>query len=182
LTFIRIGTCGGVQKDTPVDSFILNGYALGLDALSRMEISHTDEVSGQWYEELMRFTDARGVWLQPAYMSAADQDLVAKFAQVGKNRIAVTCAGFYGLQGRSIRLESNMSTLLKALFDFEYNDMRVGCLEMETAAIYLYARLLGHKAISLNAIIANRSLGTVSSDPYAAVDGLIREVVRILPS
>jgi uridine phosphorylase len=161
---------------------MLSRYALGLDALSRMEISHTDEVSQKWYDQLMQFTDARGVWLQPAYMTVADDSLVKKFSEIGVDRIAVTCAGFYGLQGRSIRLQSKITPLLQTLRDFEYHGLRVGCMEMESAAIYLFARLLGHKAVSLNAVIANRSLGIVSSDPYAAVDKLIGQVLRSLPS
>jgi uridine phosphorylase len=96
--------------------------------------------------------------------------------------VTVTCAGFYGLQGRSIRIKSNAEKLFQTLSDFEGSGLKAGNLEMETAGIYLLARMLGHRAISLNAIVANRVLGKFSSLPYATVDRLIQQTLRSLVS
>ncbi len=180
LTFIRIGTSGAIQKDIAVDSFVLGRYGLGLDAFARMGESHTDEVSKKWFEELLSFSRARSVTIEPAYMSVPDESLIAKFSDFGAHWVTVTCAGFYGLQGRSIRLKSNVERLFQTLSDFEESGIRAGNLEMETAGIYLLARMLGHRALSLNAIVANRVLGKFSSEPYVTVDRLIQQTLRNL--
>jgi uridine phosphorylase len=180
LTFIRVGTSGAIQHDLPVDSLVVSRYALGLDALSRMGMSFTDDVSQKWFEGLSKFTEAKQIALKPAYMSCPDETSLAMLSGVGTQWITGTCAGFYGLQGRSIRLKSNMELLFQALSVYEFSGLRVGNLEMETAGIYLLAKMLGHRAISVNAIIANRILGTFSKDPYRTVDRLIQETLRRL--
>jgi len=180
LTFIRIGTSGAIQPDIPIDSLLLSRYGLGLDALSRLSESYTDAASQEWFDALANFTNALGVSLSPAYMSCPNADCLEQLSGVGAHFITVTCAGFYGLQGRSIRLKSSLEPVFRALSAFEHKGLRVGNLEMETAGIYLLAKMLGHRAISVNAVIANRILGTFSSDPYGAVDKLIQETLRRL--
>ena len=180
LTFIRIGTSGAIQRDIPLDSCVLGRYSLGLDAFTRLEISHTDDLSQKWYDELLLFAEARGVSLKPAYMAFPDKGMFNILSEVGTHWITVTCAGFYGLQGRSIRLKSHTDKLFQTLSDFEAYGLKAGNLEMETSGIYLLARMLGHRAISVNAIIANRILGKISSDPYAVVDRLIQHTLKNL--
>ncbi|MNY37811.1 Phosphorylase superfamily protein [compost metagenome] len=87
--------------------------------------------------------------------------------------ITATAGGFYGPQGRVLRLEIQDPQLNGKMDNFNFNDNRITNLEMETAAIYGLSALLGHNALSLNAIIANRASGTFSEDPYKAVDELI---------
>jgi uridine phosphorylase len=182
LTFIRIGTSGAIQREIPIDSSVLGRYSLGLDALARLETSHTDAVSQAWYEALLKLAAERNVSVTPAYMALPDDRLIRQLSDAGEPWVTVTCAGFYGLQGRSVRLKSSAGTLFQMLSDFEYSGLRAGNLEMETAGIYLLARMLGHRAASLNAIIANRILGKFSADPYAAVDELIQKTLRSLVS
>ena len=177
LTFVRVGTSGTIQKDIPVDSLVVSRYALGLDAFARLDVSFTDQLSEAWYQALLNMAGERGVTVKPAYMSMPDEESLNKLRNVGDPWITVTCAGFYGLQGRSIRLQSSAGDLFNLLSEFEYHGLRVGNLEMETAGIYLLAQLLGHRAISVNAIIANRKLGKFSSDPHRTVDLLIRRTL-----
>jgi uridine phosphorylase len=87
--------------------------------------------------------------------------------------ITATAGGFYGPQGRVLRLNIQDEALNSKMDNFEFGDNQITNLEMETAAIYGLSALLGHNALSLNAIIANRASGTFSADPYKAVDELI---------
>lgn len=180
VSFIRIGTSGAIQKDIPLDSFVLGRYSLGLDALARMEVSHTDALSQKWFEGLIQYTALREVHLHPAYMTLPDETLVNALSGVASPWITVTCAGFYGLQGRSIRLKSNAERLFQTISEFEQSGLKAGNLEMETAGIYLLARMLGHRAASVNAIIANRIRGQFSKDPYGTVDRLIQQTLTSL--
>ena len=182
LTFIRIGTSGAIQEDLPVDSIALSRYGLGLDAMARLEISNADAASQSWYDALLQIAEEKQVHVLPAYMTIPDPMLVEDFKEIGSHWITVTCAGFYGLQGRSIRLKSTTSALFGMLSQFEHGGLRAGNLEMETAAIYLLSSMLGHRALSLNAVIANRLEGKFSKNPKAVVDTLIREALKILCS
>ena len=88
--------------------------------------------------------------------------------------ITATAPGFYGPQGRVLRLGLQDSQLNSKMDSFQFNEHRITNLEMETSAIYGLSKLLGHNAVSMNAIIANRANGTFSKDPYKIVDDLIK--------
>jgi uridine phosphorylase len=182
LTFLRLGTSGGLQREIPLDSVVVAPYALGLDAMARLGISHTDELSQHWFDALEAYLDSLNISLQPAYMSLPDTGYVSRFRDFAEPWITVTCAGFYGLQGRSIRLQSQTVPLLQAMREFDAAGLRIGNLEMETAGIYLLAKLMGHKAAAVNAVIANRYLGTFSADPKGAVDRMIQQTLLALTS
>ncbi|HIE45662.1 MAG TPA: phosphorylase, partial [Flavobacteriaceae bacterium] len=94
--------------------------------------------------------------------------------------ITGTAGGFYGPQGRILRLAIQDNDLNNKIDSFKFNDVRVTNLEMETSAIYGLAKLLGHKAVSMNCIIANRANGTFSKDPYKAVEELIEYTLNKL--
>ncbi len=94
--------------------------------------------------------------------------------------ITATAGGFYGPQGRVLRLELDRADMNEKIESFRFNDLRISNLEMETSAIYGLSRLLGHKAVSMNAIIANRANLTFSRDPYKAVDNLIEYTLNRL--
>ena len=89
------------------------------------------------------------------------------------NGLTATCGGFYGPQGRVLRLELQDDSLNHKMDSFDYNGLRVTNFEMETSAIYGLSKLLGHEACSMNAILANRALGTFSKTPLATIDKLI---------
>lgn len=173
LDIIRIGTSGSLQEDIPVDSFVLGKYGLGLDGLLhsydcknilKTEIEEAFIKHTHWSQNKARPYIVKG-------SSSLEKKLISEKVFTG---ITATAPGFYGPQGRVLRLKIQDETLNKNMHSFSYNGIRLSNLEMETSAIYGLSRLLGHRAISMNAIIANRINGTFSKDPYRPVDALIK--------
>jgi uridine phosphorylase len=173
LNIVRIGTSGSIQADIPVDSFVMSMYGLGMDNMLRSYL--IDEVSDYAMEEAfinhtkwdIRKGKPYSIKCSNKLASLMDADYIHK-------GITATAGGFYGPQGRVLRLNIQDADLNLKMDNFNFNNNRITNLEMETAAIYGLSALLGHNALSLNAIIANRADGTFSSDPYAAVDNLIK--------
>ena len=156
LDFIRIGTSGSIQADIPIDSFLMSSTAVGFEGL--LHFYATGQQGNLVLEkELNDFLDwkAHGI---SAYAFDADDSLMKKFAQ-NHIRLGVTCtnSGFYGPQGRSIRLEPKIKDFNKKLASFSYQNQRITNLEMETAGIYGLSKLHGHRAVSLNAILSKPS-------------------------
>ena len=172
LNIIRIGTSGSLQPDIPVDSFVMSKYGLGLDNMLRSYC----------------IDDITDVALEDAFIAHTDWDLrkgrpyiigCSEMLEksIESNRmhkgITATAGGFYGPQGRVLRLGIQDGSLNAKMDNFIFGETKITNLEMETGAIYGLSKLLGHNALSLNAIIANRANGTFSADPYKAVDELI---------
>lgn len=172
LNIIRIGTSGSLQKDIPVDSFVMSKYGLGLDNMLRSyKIDRiTEEALGEAYLLHTNWDIRKG---KPYVVRCSEKlEKLIESDRIFKG-ITATAGGFYGPQGRVLRLEIQDPELNNKMDNFNFNDNRITNLEMETAAIYGLSALLGHNALSLNAIIANRASGTFSEDPYKAVDELI---------
>ncbi len=172
LNIIRIGTSGSLQADIPVDSFVMSKYALGLDNMLRSYLIDgiTDKNLEDAFVDHTNWDLTKG---RPYAVACSDKlESIIDSQQMHKG-ITATAGGFYGPQGRILRLEIQDSDLNSKMDSFMYNQQPITNLEMETAAIYGLSALLGHQALSLNAIIANRSTGSFSSDPYFAVDQLI---------
>lgn len=172
LNIVRIGTSGSLQVNIPVDSFVMSQYAIGLDNMLRSYLINS--VSDIEIETaFIKQTNWQLQKGQP-YVVHSNENLKQKFdsAEIHKGFTA-TAGGFYGPQGRILRLDIQDNELNSKMDQFEYNGIKITNLEMETAAIYGLAALLGHKAISLNAIIANRANGTFSDNPYDVVEKLI---------
>jgi uridine phosphorylase len=172
LNIIRIGTSGSLQKDIPVDSFVMSKYGLGLDNMLRSyKIDKiTEEALGEAFLLHTNWDIRKG---KPYVVRCSEKlEKLIESDRIFKG-ITATAGGFYGPQGRVLRLEIQDPGLNNKMDNFNFNDNRITNLEMETAAIYGLSALLGHKALSLNAIIANRASGTFSEDPYKAVDELI---------
>jgi len=172
LNIIRIGTSGSLQEDIPVDSFVISKFGLGLDNMLRSYL--IDEVSNPEIEEaFMKHTNWDARKGKPYAIKCSEKlEQLIESDRIFKG-ITATAGGFYGPQGRVLRLEIQDAELNSKMDTFKFEDTRITNLEMETAAIYGLSSLLGHNALSLNAIIANRASGTFSSDPYKAVDELI---------
>lgn len=172
LNIIRIGTSGSLQKDIPVDSFVMSKFGLGLDNMLRSyKIDPiVDEALGEAFLHHTNWDIRKG---KPYVVRCSEK--LEKLIESDKifKGITATAGGFYGPQGRVLRLEIQDPELNGKMDNFNFNDNRITNLEMETAAIYGLSALLGHNALSLNAIIANRASGTFSEDPYKAVDELI---------
>lgn len=173
LNIVRVGTSGSLQADIPVDSLLMSIFAIGTDNMLRSY--DLQNLQNQSIEKaFVNHTNwdlSKGL----PYVVAADNDLIAKFkADTVFEGITVTAGGFYGAQGRVLRLKLNDELLNDKIDSFEFDGLKATNLEMETAAIYGLSKLLGHKALSLNAIVANRKNGTFSADPYKTIDELIQ--------
>lgn len=172
LNIIRIGTSGSLQAHIPVDSFVMSQYAIGLDNMLRSYC--IDSVSNPEIESA--FIEQTNWDLQKGkpYVIPSSETLVNQFySTIIHKGFTATAGGFYGPQGRILRLNIQDADLNKKMDQFQFNGIQITNLEMETAAIYGLSALLGHKAISLNAIIANRANGTFSKNPYQTIDKLI---------
>lgn len=172
LNIIRIGTSGSLQADIPVDSFVMAKFGLGLDNMLRSYL--IDEISNPAMEDAFIKHTNWDLKKGKPYIIACSSALEKKIEshQIHKG-ITATAGGFYGPQGRVLRLNIQDETLNNKMDTFNFEGTRITNLEMETGAIYGLSLLLGHQALSMNAIIANRASGTFSEDPYKAVDALI---------
>lgn len=169
LNFIRIGTSGALSPDVPIDSFLYSEAALGLDALMHYYPEHQTWEEHPLLPVRAYFTTAAG--------SMVDRLSVEPDFESG---FTLTTAGFYAPQGRSIRLKTNLD--LDALEAARIAGRKLSNIEMETAGIYALSKLLGHSAISLNAILANRSKGVFSSNPEKTVEELIERSLEVFCS
>ena len=172
LNIIRIGTSGSLQADIPVDSFVLNTFGLGVDNMLRSYL--IDDVTNKDLEDaFIKHTNWDAKKGRPYAIACSEKlEKIIESDQMFKG-ITATAGGFYGPQGRVLRLNIQDEELNSKMDNFEFKEHRITNLEMETAAIYGLGKLLGHETLSLNAIIANRATGTFSNDPYKAVDELI---------
>lgn len=172
LNIIRVGTSGSLQNDIPVDSFVMSTH--GLDVNGMLHFYQIDGISNPEIEDaFIKHTDWDKNKARPIVINNSkylekyfESDIVFK-------GMTGTAGGFYGPQGRVLRLPLHDANLNAKLYNFSYKDFRITNFEMETSVIYGLSKLLGHEALSLNAIIANRANGDFSKDPKKTVDKLI---------
>ena len=172
LNLVRIGTSGSIQDDIPVDSLLISSKAIDIDGfLNNYKISkeHTDNSVDQFLDNYKENNNKTS----PLCFKCSD-NLMNKLKDIADfSGVTVTCNGFYGSQGRSIRMQSSNDDFIKELNKIQFINDRVTNLEMETAIIYGMSKILGHEAISLNAILANRENGTYSENPSKTINKLI---------
>lgn len=179
LTIIRIGTSGSIQPEIPIDSFLFSEAAIGFDSLLHF-YANTNFLDTALSEAFVTHTNWNPQKSKP-YVVSADEDLKKLFSSHGMLQgITATNVGFYGPQGRVLRLQTEDMGMNDKIASFAFNGRKITNLEMETSGIYGMARLLGHKAVSLNAILANRANGTFSKNPIETVDRLILHTLHIL--
>lgn len=179
LNIVRIGTSGSLQADIPVDSFVMSQYGLGLDNMLRSYL--IDEISETEMEEAFITQTNWDMRKGRPYVISCSKILEKRLeSEIIFKGFTGTAGGFYGPQGRVVRLGIQDPELNAKMDSFNFNGTRMTNLEMETGAIYGLGKLLGHNCLSLNAIIANRATGTFSEDPYKAVDELIEYTLNKL--
>jgi uridine phosphorylase len=183
LQIIRLGTSGSLQKEIAVDSFVASSHGLGIDNLLNF---YRTEPKGAEQEILQAFTTHTQLHQQFAHPSIASASgyLLKYFTEGYYTGITITCPGFYGPQGRILRLGLRHPDLIDRLTSFHFGPYRISNFEMETSAIYGLGSMLGHHCLSLNVIVANRITKTFSSDGQSAVERLIQkslQVVRSMP-
>ena len=173
LNIVRIGTSGSLQHDIPVDAFVLATHGLDLNAM--LHAYQIDPVSNPDIEEaFIKHTNWNPKKGRPLII-ANSPSLQKRFeSEKTFKGITATAGGFYGPQGRVLRLPLKDPNLNSKIDSFQYNGFRITNLEMETSVIYGLSKLLGHNALSLNAIIANRANGTFSKNPGLAIENLIK--------
>jgi len=172
LNIVRIGTSGSLQADIPVDSWVMSKYAIGLDNMLRSYL--IDEHANSELEDAFISHTNWDVRKGRPTVVSCDETLENKiYSEKFYKGFSGTVGGFYGPQGRVVRLNIQDPELNHKMDTFNYNGIRMTNLEMETAAIYGLGKLLGHTCLSLNAIIANRVLGEFSSNPEKTVNELI---------
>ncbi|MCT4637323.1 MAG: nucleoside phosphorylase [Bacteroidales bacterium] len=179
LSFIRIGTSGAIQGDVEVDSPLISKMAVGFDGLLNFYAGR-DEICNNDYEEA--FIDHTGWYkkLTSPYFVESDESLINKMSSIGRLGVTISAPGFYGPQGRVLRLPLQDSDLNSKIESFEYNGDKITNFEMECSAIYGLSKLLGHKAATVCAIIANRVNKTYSKDYHPIVKKLIKDVLDSL--
>lgn len=180
LNIIRIGTSGSLQADIPVDSFVASTHGLGIDNLLNFYRHEQNEEEKQLLHSFVTHTQLHGQISYP-YVSGAAVSLIKHFVKDFHQGITVTCPGFYGPQGRVLRLGVRNPSLINRLTDFRFGQYRIANFEMETSAIYGLGKLMGHNCLALNAIVANRVQKDFSKDGKATVETLITKFIEIFP-
>lgn len=177
LNIIRIGTSGSIQADIPTDSFLLSKWGLALDNMLRSYL--IDDISNaaiiSHFEKHTDWDLRKG----KPYITSCSEKLEQQFdAPTIHKGITATAGGFYGPQGRVLRLDIQDENLNAKMDVFNFKGNKITNLEMETAAIYGLGKLLGHECLSLNAIIANRANGTFSANPDKIIEELIQYTLQ----
>jgi uridine phosphorylase len=179
LNIIRLGTSGSLQQDIPVDSFVASTHGLGLDNLMHFYRQENNEEEKQLLQAFGTHTQLNSGNISP-YINMAGASLIKHFTNGYHHGITVTCPGFYGPQGRILRLGLGYPMLIDQLTNFQFGNFRITNFEMETSAIYGLGNALGHICLSLSAIVANRISKTFSSNGQAAVDNLIEQSLQVI--
>lgn len=179
LTIIRMGTTGSLQRDIPPDSWVASTHGLGIDNLlnfyrhdnneEEMELLHAFSTQTQLHQRLA----------QP-YITGASASLLRHFTEGFHHGVTVTCPGFYGPQGRVLRLGLSQPELIDRLTDFSFGRHRIANFEMETAGIYGLGKLLGHACLSLSAVVANRVTREFSRGGNVTVERLIQRTLSVV--
>jgi uridine phosphorylase len=181
LNIIRLGTSGSLQADIPVDSFVVSTHGLGIDNLLNFYRQANNEEEKQLVQSFVTQTQLNNNFAMP-YISSASGALIKHFVDGFHHGITVTCPGFYGPQGRVLRLGLANPALVDNLTTFSFGQHRISNFEMETAGIYGLGNLLGHHCLSISAIVANRISKEFSKDGGAVVENLIQRALQIISS
>jgi uridine phosphorylase len=173
LKFIRLGTCGSLQKDVPVDAFVASTHGLGIDNLLHFYRHEQTEEDILMLQAFITQTQ-----LNHPYITVGAASLIKHFVSGFHHGITVSCPGFYGPQGRTLRIGLSQPDLVDKLSHFSLGHHRICNFEMETSAIYGLGKILGHQCLSLNAVIANRVTHQFCSDPKNTVEKLIKTALE----
>ncbi len=179
LRVVRIGTSGALQPDLPVGTLLATRHAVGLDTLMQF---YPLLMTGEEAAVVDATEEALRLEFRPYCVSGAAslrELIVGQDGAVAEGN-TLTCPGFYGPQGRAIRLRGRDGDLVQRFADFRLGDFRFTNFEMETAGLYALGRLLGHDVLSLSALVANRATGHFHPNPDAPVDALIERTLGLL--
>lgn len=177
LTLVRVGTCGGLQPYTPEGTFIASVKSIGFDGLLNFYAGR-DEASDLKLEAAFKKSVGWNPKMGNPYVASADSELIEQIAADDMVRgITVACGGFFGPQGRQLRLPLMDPELNSKIESFEYESMKVTNFEMESSALAGLATLMGHKAMTCCMVIANRVAKKMETDYKGDIDLLIMKVL-----
>ena len=179
VSIIRMGTCGSLQGEVGVDQLVAGTHGLGIDNLLHFYTIQNNEEEKAILNAFEKHTQISSNQIHP-YIATASAGLIKHFTEGYSHGITVTCPGFYGPQGRILRLPLKMPNLVDQMTSFSYGNHRIANFEMETSAIYGLCNLLGHQCLSINVIIANRVKKEYSKDMGKAVDHMIQKSLAII--
>lgn len=179
LQIIRVGTSGSLQKSIPVDSFVASTHGLGLDNLMNFYRHPHNEEEKQLLHSFVTHTQLHGGISYP-YITSGSASLLKHFVNGFHHGVTVTCPGFYGPQGRVLRLGIENPGLIDYLTTFRFGNHQITNFEMETSAIYGLGRAMGHHCLSLSAIVANRIEKKFSADGQKLVASLIEKTLTLI--
>ena len=181
LKIVRIGTSGAIQPNIPIDSFLMSRFAIGFDGL--LHFYKNSLSTHQDFEDAFITQTSWSALKARPYVVEFDENLGKHFTE-NHIRLGITATntGFYGPQGRSLRLATSDVCFSSKLTNFSYQNKCITNLEMETSGIYALSKLLGHQAVSLNCILANRVTGKFSKNPGKSVEKLIKFALQKLTS
>ncbi len=177
LNLIRLGTSGSIQEDVPVDSHLLSSHGIGFDGVlnyyeQAAEIEDTDLT-----EAFIEQTDWKDTFPRPNIVQGSNT-LFHQLKEGTQQGMTATANGFYGPQGRQLRLKPTVPNLNERLSNFNYNGHRVTNFEMETSALFGLGKALGHECATICAIIANRVRKEYSKDPNLTIENLISSLLE----
>ncbi len=175
LDIVRIGTSGAVQTDVEMGTILASSYGVGFDALMQYYQKPYEEIELDIQRALIAYFPQLN--LKP-YVAHASGNLLERIAFDLPKGMTLTAPGFYAPQGRCLRSDNTIPDLIPLVNSFQYRDLRLTNLEMETAGIYALARMFGHQALSINAILASRVAGQFSFNPEAVVEKAIQLVLE----
>ena len=176
LQLVRLGTSGALQADIDVDSFVLSQYGLGMDGLLNF-YQLNDHFNSDIRDEFIKQISWPSNFNFPYVVKASDM-LFEKLSPNTKTGITATACGFYGPQGRVLRLNTQIENLNERLTDFNYGGLRITNFEMETSALYGLSALLGHHAATVCTIIANRIKKEFSANYKESVEKMVQQVLQ----
>lgn len=179
LNFIRIGTSGALQEDIPVDTPVASKMSIGFDGLINFYAGREKICNLEMEESFKKHTDWKPILNTPYFVDSSDE-LLNKVCSDMRTGLTIAAPGFYGPQGRVLRLELIDPKLNDKISNFDYQGMKITNFEMESSAIYGLSKLLGHNALTVCNIIANRLRKEYSKDYKKSVRALVETVLERL--
>lgn len=178
LTFVRIGTCGGLQENTPTGTYIASVKSIGFDGLLNFYAGRNEVCDLKLEEAFKKHMDWNPLLCAP-YVIDADNELLNRVSGTDMVRgITIACGGFFGPQGRELRIPLADPDQNEMVESFEYNGMRITNFEMESSAVAGLSALMGHKALTCCMVIANRRAKQANTGYKNSIDGLIKIVLE----
>ncbi len=177
LTLVRLGTCGGLQEYTPEGTYIASEKSIGFDGLLNYYAGRNEACDLEFEEAFkkhMNWNSQKGA----PYVIDADKETLDRIAGDDMVRgVTIACGGFFGPQGRELRIPLADPNQNEKIESFEYNGYRITNFEMESSALAGLAKLLGHKAMTCCMVIANRRAQKANVEYKNSIDGLIQIVL-----